>query len=149
MGSCVNNSPESKAPFILLNEFANTVTGQPFAWGVTDCFTLALRAIDAMYGTDLEERFVNQWHDEASAAEYAQTFSVSDYFADLGECIELPFLRAGDVLEKEDEQGMPRVAVVVGRHVLASAPEHDVLLFPLRLLDKDKGWRAWRIVCRS
>lgn len=98
----------------------------PFEWGRTDCGSLVRAALVLMFGAALDER-LPRWDSRSSALRaLASVGSVADLLCRLGaEPRTLPFLRAGDVLVREEDSEVGRVALMVcvdGRRCLASTP---------------------------
>ncbi len=126
--------------------WAQSIVGQPFEWGRTDCWTLTVQAIDLALGTKLARRYRGRWRNEAEARAYAEACgeTAADVLREVG-AREIPpaFAARGDILERKQD-GLPCVAPVVGRLALVSAPGHAVMLLPLTRLDLE-GWRAWRL----
>lgn len=108
-----------------LHAWSQTVKGQPFAWGKTDCATLVRQALFEMFGAEVVPQ-LPRW-DSATAAlrvlrEYGPPGKI---LLDAGaELTTLPFMRAGDIVvadsPEEDSGGVGLFVVLDGTAVLGS-----------------------------
>lgn len=132
-----------------LVDYANGVIGLPFEWGVTDCFTLTINALDYADDSNLFAEFVNQWTDEDSARKRAEDFYFDDWIKDKGGYrVDTNFVQAGDIFARRLDK-LPELGIVVGTDLLASRPDTDVSLIPLSAAIIDGTWKAWRYECHS
>lgn len=106
-----------------LIRWANAQRGRPFAWGATDCATLAAEAAH-IAGAD---RLVPTYQDEAGALAEMQSKPVSEWLLDAG-CrhVDPRMARDGDVLVVPDPPWPETYYVVFGRYALTAAPAHGV-----------------------
>lgn len=129
-----------------LVEFADSVAGEPFEWGHTDCATLAVRALFYANLPDAERvPAVQHYTSEDEARGALQRITPADWLDELGATpIPIGALAPGDVVTGWLESGLPYVYVVVGSRLLSSTPAEGVRLMPLRaarLLPEPLGWR--------
>lgn len=109
-----------------LHRAVDELVGEPFRWGETDCASVVIRAVEAIYPPDDVPlpRDQPSYDDEGAALRaHAETGGVGPALeAEGAERVPLAFARSGDVLVGLDPQGgVPGAAVVVGpRYVVAS-----------------------------
>lgn len=109
-----------------LHAWSASVLGQPFAWGRTDCGTLARDALAVMFGQDVVP-FVPRWHSAREAVAVLQAYgSVPEILARLGAPqTTLSFMRAGDLILSKSDDDESRIGLAVcvdGRRCIASQP---------------------------
>ena len=80
-----------------LTNYINATLGQPFEWGVTDCITYAIGAIEAMIGSEVIKPefdyqtpkealgFAQSWTLEAGMREQLQAYDVAPHFHQPGD----------------------------------------------------------------
>ena len=126
---------------VRLFHWADTVVGEPFKWGVTDCATLVTAAHVVMYGVD-----VFKWptYKSLKGAMTAKAKVGGIRKALKKDCTQvgIKFARTGDIvlIKHEGEDGM---GVVVGMNVVGAYPGYPVTLVPLSALPSNATvWRA-------
>lgn len=127
-----------------LNSMKEKVLGEPFEWGRTDCATLVVRALEAMYPPDdvpLPAERPSYGDESGALRAHAATGGVSDVLRAQGaEEVPLNFARQGDVLIGVDEAGgVPGAAIVVENRYLVASEEEGVVLRRLRDLREAGG----------
>lgn len=129
-----------------LVEFADSVVGQPFVWGDTDCIAMGCGAVAAMTG-DISVFQYCGWEDKAEALAASQQMSVADVLTDMGfRRIDIRHAGACDIVTGWLESNMmPYCYVGVGSLLLSSTPADGVFLSRRHILDKLPEPTAWRL----
>ena len=111
-----------------LARFARSRNGQPFQWGLCDCNTIALEALDLLMGTQIAFEVFGQYSTPSEANVFYSTYRRSWIGIDgMGTEIKPPFASSGDFLVASDGPfHVPHV--VIGPHALTCAPETGVFL---------------------
>jgi cell wall-associated NlpC family hydrolase len=121
---------------VALIRWAETMRGQPFVWGETDCWALVLRAI-AVLGRPV--RVVPWWRSEPEARRALTAVNWRDTLADAGFAAIESTPRIGDVLVVERD--WPCAHICLGRAALSSGPVNGVGLTWTRALAGASVWR--------
>ena len=120
---------------LALVEWAESVRGQPYEWGVTDCATLVMDACAAMYGREMFPE-VKRWTTCKTAVRRLKVVgSMEDVLIAKGaEEIQPNFLQGGDIaIELRDEVSRLGGAYVFVRpYFFTSTPEDGVLVLTRR-----------------
>ncbi len=136
---------------IALVRFIEESLGRPFAWGVCDCNTFALEAMDAAYGLDLAAKIRGQYGTLLTAFRFRRNSPWKTFHALLEEqgFCEIPkgLQQTGDLLICEDPK-WEMVHVCLGDRAVSAFPGDGVRLFPMAMM-ADKPYRVWRRPCRQ
>jgi len=104
--------------------WASRMRGAPFAWGHTDCATLAIRGLELLTGRPFPEY---RWSSEAQALAVAGRERPSQVLQEYGLQPVLPgFERAGDVILAPREPWPECCHLCLGRYSLSAEPGHRV-----------------------
>lgn len=128
-----------------LVEFADSVVGRPFAWGATDCVTLAARCLEIQFPVFDASKIVT-WRSLADARRRITTGSVSLWLQNAGAReIALECARAGDyIVGPMDNSPFPYVYTGVGSRFLSSTVQDGVFVERREVLDLIPAPTAWR-----
>lgn len=134
---------------VRLVEWQGRVLGEPFEWGRTDCASLVVGALEAMYDELPLEGPVPEYEGERDAVlAHKATGGVAEALAEGGaDRVDLNFARQGDVLIGLPEQGgLPGAAVVVESSYVMASEDLGVLRRPLRGLREEDpdDLEVWR-----
>ena len=123
---------------------AGDLLGEPFAWGVTDCWSLVRLFVRYWSGITLD---YPQYADEQQAARALAERHPSEALVAAGAVpVEPRDATAGDILE--GRAGVwPAYHVVVGRHAISSRFA-GVVVAPKLESVRELCDRAWRLPCR-
>ena len=125
-----------------LNEYAQSVLGQPFVWGETDCAYLVVGAVRAMYGADVLK--LGTWTTRTGALRALRRGgSPRDAFERAGAVeVSYPFRQRGDLVQLpgEEAEGFPGLGIVVRAGVLTVDQDEIVLIAP-----PDPEMTVWRL----
>lgn len=88
-----------------LIKYIESQLGIPFEFGKQDCPLFVAGAIDAMYGSNLREKYTGLWHDRKSAWKYIKKHgSLSEQLKELGyKQVEFVFIQTGDFIIMEQK----------------------------------------------
>jgi hypothetical protein len=110
--------------------FARQEIGKPFAWGETNCVSLALRAIDVQCGTDLAGQNCKRMSTERRAMAWVARNGLSGLVQRLRDEgvieIALSFIQTGDIALVE-MAGNIGASVYLGRNYLSSSSDLGVI----------------------
>lgn len=127
---------------------ARALVGLPFAWGRTDCGTICRQALDALYGPEAAQAVLGDpWTDLRGAAKV--WCRIGDAKATLLGCaaerVHRSYASAGDVivLPGKDEEGLPRLGIVIGGRYLRVSRVDGVLSEPIGTIDP--AAEIWRL----
>ena len=134
-----------------LATWADGVVGKPYAWGETDCLSLASAAIAAMTRTPLA---LPPYRSAASAKQ--QVECVLAEHGTIGDALvaqgarrigAATWAQPGDLLvaEPTDDWPFPEVGIVVGRHVVVADEARGVQLESVGLLMRDPDLGVYRV----
>ncbi len=108
---------------IALHSYVQNEIGKPFKFGVNDCPLFVAGAIDAMFGTELRDKYTGKWKTQKSAWKYAKkNGDISEQLKNKG-CVnvELSHIQTGDIIVMEQrlahEKYWRSVAVCLGSTV--------------------------------
>lgn len=109
--------------------WARAEIGKPFAWGETNCVSLALRALDVQCGSDLSERYRRNMSSERRAVAWVARNGLAGLvqkFVAEG-CVEIApsFIQAGDIALVEIP-GNIGASIYLGRNFLSSSVARGV-----------------------
>jgi len=123
---------------VLLMTFARSEVGRPFAWGETNCVSLALRALDVQYGTSLHVKYSHFMSSEKRAMAFVAKQGIDSlvhrFCLNGFSVIPKNFEQVGDV-QFGEMPGNIGSAVILGRQHLSSTAVGGVQLFDGRLLN--------------
>lgn len=121
----------------------------PWAWGITDCAALALRAL-RVYTDDDRWSSLITWDDECGARKRIGESLPSETLASEG-AHSVPLLMAGvgDIIIAPAGEWPEGCHIVLGRHCLTSSPAHGVAMVPYSTLISVDGATAWSAECRK
>jgi hypothetical protein len=112
---------------VALMEWAERQLGQPFAWGLTDCATLAIRGVELQTGRALGDGYV--WASEAEARRVAEAELPSSVLAAHGMVeVDPGFQRCGDVILIPHADWPECCHLCLGRYSLTSTLDHGVII---------------------
>ena len=124
--------------------WADAQIGQPFAWGVTDCHALALRAFEAMHGCFPDQ--IPEWSSEREAlALLVSGWGPLEALPRLG-AVPIPhdYWQRGDVIvEPAKGGGIAGVLVVLGDGRFLTSHPGDVVHWVERA-ELDPAVSCWR-----
>jgi len=120
---------------------ARELVGRPFEWGRTDCGTLCREALDALYGPGTGETLLGPpWTSPRAARSAAERLEalIEVLRAGGARLVGRLYASAGDIVIRSghDEEGLPRLAVVIGPKVLHVTREHGVVVGPVGGLEE-------------
>jgi hypothetical protein len=131
---------------IRLFHWGNSVVGKPFRWGVTDCASLVIDAMEVMYGVDVFPG-VERWRSLRKAVRVLRDVgSLGDFFEDSGGVqVPLAFAQSGDIVLASglDNDNLPRMGVICNGTVIYSKRDRGVVC--CRISDLEKGTQLWRL----
>lgn len=110
---------------VQLAKFANERRGTPFQWGVCDCNTLALEALDLISGTDLAKEVIGQYTNGEEAVLFYETFRLDWLAWDGFEEVGLNFAQTGDFLIADDGLWCTPF-ILVGPNVISCSEDRGV-----------------------
>ena len=126
--------------------WGESVRGLPFRWGATDCASLVIDSMEVMYGVDVFPD-VDRWRSLRKAVRVLHDVgSIADLFRTSG-AVQVPvaFAQSGDIVCAcgLDDDGLPRLGVVVNGAVIYSRKDEGVLsCYPV---DLEEGSELWRM----
>ncbi len=127
---------------VRLFHWADSIVGEPFEWGVTDCGTIVSRAHVVMYGEDV---FGWPTYKSLKGAMSAKAKVGGIRKALKKDCMRVgvKFARTGDIvlIKHKGEEGM---GLVVGSNVVGTYPGYPVTLLPLSVLPRSAS--VWRVL---
>lgn len=128
---------------VSLVNWAAQLHGRAYAWGLTDCGSVARSATEIVIGSD---PFPARWLTAAGARRaLTKAGGLKAVLGRVGaEPIGLAFIQNGDILELDGEQhpGLPRLAVALGGgKALTANPGEGVVLIPQAELGIVAAWR--------
>jgi cell wall-associated NlpC family hydrolase len=138
-----------------LVRWAKGLRGTPHLYGVSDCLTLVVGAVDAMTGTPLplpadERKYTDAWGarkaTKAAVRKYG-SFAAALCAYGLVDVGGMTVARSGDVLvwETQHDTLLPATAIVVGRVVLLTAEDSGAYSVPLSQMLDDATVRVLRV----
>ncbi len=129
-----------------LLEWASSLVGKPFRWGITDCASIIIQAQRLIYGSDVFH--LPKWKSKAKALR--TLVDVKGMRAALRGCADQVgrgFLQMGDiVLVKNgcDEMETDGLMLVLRDYALFTNPKTGVIRVPLEAIPA-KGATFWRV----
>ncbi len=128
-----------------LQEWAASLVGEPFRWGVTDCVSIVIKAQRIIYGVDVFH--LPKWKSKIKALRtLAGVKSMRSVLRQCADQVGRGFLQMGDiVLVKNgcDELGTDGLMLVVRDYLLLTSPETGVVRIPLEAIPtKATCWRV-------
>lgn len=135
---------------IRLMEFVRDELGRPFEWGETNCLALALRAMDAMHGTNLHATHRHRMSSAARALAGTREHGLKGVMMFLQQhgltALTLNYAQEGDILLGLTEDGQIAAHVSLGNRVLSSTQADGVILLRLATVSPAPtlaaGWRV-------
>lgn len=117
-----------------------------FEWGITDCASLTLKALQVLTGEDYPSKFRGKWSNEKQARRYYDHGLPSDVLKGFGaEEIEPWFVVIGDVVTIPSPTWPEQLHFVLGKYSLVSDVKRGVRVAPTALLLAQPGSRVWRV----
>lgn len=128
-----------------LVHYANSVLGESFKWGRTDCFSVVRNGLRAMYGRDLF-RGVGTYRTTAKAKAFHKAHAGIPLKEYGFKKIARNFCQAGDVIiwPNMDPRGFPQFGIVVGGKILVSKEGMGPQVIALPTLDWPVGTKIMR-----
>lgn len=122
-----------------LNDFANSLRGEPFEWGRTDCAALVVGAVNALTGS---ETLKHSWKSQRGLRGIeSRENGFSGVLAPFCDVIENPnFITSGDVLIAEDGQG---AMIALGKRMYMTS-DHDAGVEYVKM-DPPEGFTIYRV----
>lgn len=121
--------------------WSESVVGEPFIWGETDCGSLVKGAVESMYGETPKPWREHTYTSEKEALRVqVQVRGVSGALRSLGaEDVTLAYAQSGDVVVRPPRQGRAtfRAGVVVSGTLVVASIEEGVCRVPLDAVDED------------
>jgi hypothetical protein len=118
-------------PELRLMAFARAELGRPFAWGDTNCVALALRAVDAMHGTELFIRHRRHMRSARRALAWTRDHGTVGVIIELlrDGLVEVDprYAQPGDLLIGTTPDGQIAAHVCLGERVLSSTEADGVI----------------------
>lgn len=118
-------------PELRLMAFVRAELGRPFVWGDTNCVALALRAVDAMHGTELFARHRHRMCSAIRAQAWARKHGAVGVIIELlrDGLIEVDpnYAQPGDILVGTTQDGQIAAHVCLGTRVLSSTEADGVI----------------------
>jgi len=130
-----------------LVEWAALQVGQPFAWGKTDCATLARSALRECFGEDVAPE-VPTWSTKKEAMRVLKQHQPLQILESLGaEQKSIAFARAGDIVSlPSDDAGELALGVWIDGACLVSSKKAGVQLVPAADMPRDCiAYSLWEI----
>lgn len=128
--------------------WADGVRGQPYAWGRTDCASLARAALDEMFCRSVTAH-IPRWTSKRTALRaLADVGGIDTALRGLGaELVTLPFARAGDIIVTTDPDDPEHgVLVYVDPWCVGSSGETGVQWVARAQLDPDsRVYTLWEV----
>jgi hypothetical protein len=120
---------------VALGALAREVLGQPFEWGVTDCVTIARRAIEAQFGEDITAPHIDVTYTTKTGAVRAHNKigSMADVALAAG-AAEIPVeqTRDGDIMIFPKSRGFGNILTLMGGMWIMSDPYLDKVV-PMKI----------------
>lgn len=108
-----------------LGRLINTRIGSQFEWGVCDCNTLALEALDLIAGTQLAVEVFGMYSNPKEASDFYRNYRLDWATWDGFEKVGKNFVQTGDfVIAKESDWCIPYI--VVGDRAVSCFETHGV-----------------------
>ena len=134
--------------------WAEGLDGQPFAWGLTDCATLARKALEVCFGMDLVPECPS-WNKPHEALRVIRDFGrPSQILTRLGAAPRpLTFVRAGDIIvmpEQQEPIGREALGVWLDGAVLLSDRERGAHIVARPIMPNDAtAYSIWEVPARG
>jgi len=106
---------------------------QPFSWGQSDCFLMAMDAAEAITGIDPYADERGKYRSAVGAARRLKRRgfdSPEEALAAVADTVPRPAIRAGDIAVVDDNQGGEALVISIGRCLHGKSPS-GILRLPL------------------
>jgi len=133
-----------------LIDWGLSLQGQPFAWGKTDCATLAREALRQCFGRDVAP-YLGEWTTARQAQARLTKYPFREQLEALkAEEVSVSFLRAGDILvapEPDEKMGQMSVMVCLDAHHVLGVSRTDGVRIGLlgAVPDGTKVYSVWEV----
>lgn len=124
---------------IRLGRWAESIRGEPFEWGVTDCGSLVSEAMNVIYD-DPGLPDIDRYGSIGEAVRtHKEVGGVAGALRSAGATeVPITYRQQGDVLVGYDEEaGLPGAAIVVGSTAVVANEEEGVIVRPLAEFSDD------------
>ncbi len=128
-----------------IQDYANSIMGQPYKWGEIDCVTTAMTAVNIHYNTEIFGD-VERWNTKKQAVkEYAKHESLYKYLESSGwENVEPNYMQTADVVVL-DTMPMQTACVVVNNRILVISQDSNMGVVMATIKDIKDAYKIYRL----
>ncbi len=125
--------------------FFNSLAGQPFVWGETDCAMVLLRYLDYMYDFSLYDEFKGTYSTELEAHNFSMhELNMKALIVSIGFTPRAKnFAQIGDVLLSSIHDDVYFSYIDAGTKAFSSHPKHGVRLFDKTMMTDNYEAFRW------